>query len=339
MTLATATTVVRAVRQHGGGLVHTQQPRAHSRGRQLTSRGGVINRRCEATSIIPLPFPSSAAAVYPLTGVRRARILSPSLRSNNRPHAQLVVGYGHQISRSRLTPQALSPKSRMVAVKSAQFLSRGLNLIRPLFELHFCENSNHLGVNCMNPKRGIDLHQVRLSGEKQTPPLRCSFLFDQQRESSLKSSSPCSEVFLVMPTVPLATIACNQLAEKLINFHARLVAHQSIFISRALCLFSLLSHRLMPLPGRNADSNAYTYERPDCLNPSRPIDSVFRPGSINQPKANEECSNDDHRHRPSSLEPSERLDPNLHFQHGQLSKIDTALSLPAPCHHVQGDAA
>lgn len=93
MTLATATTVVRAVRQHGGGLVHTQQPRANARGRQLTSRGGVINRRCEATSIIYSLFPSSAAAAYPLTGVRRARTLSPSLRFNSRPHAQLVVGY------------------------------------------------------------------------------------------------------------------------------------------------------------------------------------------------------------------------------------------------------
>lgn len=95
MNQATATTVVRAVRQHGGGLVHTQQPRAYARGRQLTPRGGVINRRCEATSIIHSPFLSSAAAAYPLTGVRRARTLSPSLRSNNRPHAQLAEGYKH----------------------------------------------------------------------------------------------------------------------------------------------------------------------------------------------------------------------------------------------------
>lgn len=95
MNQATATIIVRAVRQHGGGLVHTQQPRALARGRQLTSRGGVINRRCEATSIIHSLFPSSAAAAYPLTGVRRARTLSPSLRFNNRPHAQLVEGYKH----------------------------------------------------------------------------------------------------------------------------------------------------------------------------------------------------------------------------------------------------
>lgn len=101
MTQATATTVVRAVRQHGGGLVHTQQPRAHARGRQLTPRGGAINRRCEATSIIHSLFPSSAAAAYPLTGVRRARTLSPSLRFNNRPHAQLVVGYAYLTRISR----------------------------------------------------------------------------------------------------------------------------------------------------------------------------------------------------------------------------------------------
>lgn len=92
MTQATATTASRAVRQHGGGLVHANPPRTTLRGRHHCTSGGAINRRCEAASIIALAFSAPATLAYPMTGVRRARELSPSLRSQNRPHAQLVLG-------------------------------------------------------------------------------------------------------------------------------------------------------------------------------------------------------------------------------------------------------
>ena len=95
MTQAPATTVATAVRQHGGGRRPLNLPRTVQAGRLQDSRGGVINRRAEgATSSHPLPA-SCAAAAHPTTGVRRARELSPSLRSQNRPYAQLVEGYKH----------------------------------------------------------------------------------------------------------------------------------------------------------------------------------------------------------------------------------------------------
>lgn len=93
MTQAPATTVATAVRQHGGGRHPLNLPCTVQAGRLQDSRGGVINRRAEgATSSNTLPA-SCAAAAHPTTGVRRARELSPSLRSQNRPHAQLVEGY------------------------------------------------------------------------------------------------------------------------------------------------------------------------------------------------------------------------------------------------------
>lgn len=93
MTQATATTAIKAVRQHGGGLVHANRPRATLRGRHQCPSGGAINRRCAAASIIALASSASATLAYPTTCVRRAQKLSTLLRSTTRPPAQLVVGY------------------------------------------------------------------------------------------------------------------------------------------------------------------------------------------------------------------------------------------------------
>lgn len=91
MTQAPATTVATAVRQHGGGRHPLNLLCTAPAGRLQSSRGGVIDRRAEgATSSNTLPA-SRAAAAHPTTGVRRPRELSPSLRSQNRPPAQLVL--------------------------------------------------------------------------------------------------------------------------------------------------------------------------------------------------------------------------------------------------------
>lgn len=93
MTQAPATTVATAVRQHGGGRHPLNLLCTAPAGRLQDSRGGVIDRRAEgATSSNTLPA-SCAAAAHPTTGVRRARELSPSLRSQSCQHAQLVMGY------------------------------------------------------------------------------------------------------------------------------------------------------------------------------------------------------------------------------------------------------
>lgn len=94
MTQATATTTAKAVRQHGGGLVHAIQPRAALRGRHQCPRGGVKKSLCcAAAGITALDLQATATRAYPMTGVRQAQKLSTSLRSPIRPPAQPVEGY------------------------------------------------------------------------------------------------------------------------------------------------------------------------------------------------------------------------------------------------------
>ena len=96
MTQATATTVPKAVRQHGGGVVHANQPRATLRGRHQCPSGGVkTSLCCAAAGINALDLQATATLAYPMTGVRRAQKLSTPLRSLTRPHAQPVMGYKH----------------------------------------------------------------------------------------------------------------------------------------------------------------------------------------------------------------------------------------------------
>ncbi|PZW65233.1 hypothetical protein F471_03711 [Pseudomonas sp. URMO17WK12:I1] len=339
MTLATASTVVRAVRQHGGGLVHTQQPRAHARGRQRIPRGGAINRRCEATSIIHSLLPSSAAAAYPLTGVRRARTLSPSLRFNNRPHAQLVVGYGHHKHQPTLIPYSHSPESGVVGMKSPQFFSHRLEIFCPLFQLHFRDDSDHLGVVWMSPKHCINFQQVALTGQKHTPP-DCGCLFiDQRCESSLKNCSPSPKIIGVIPGEPLAVTSRDQFVEELIHFHARHVTHQSILISREICFISFLAHSSIKLPCRDRYCDEDAYQRPHSLYPRRPVSFHISPRQEEQTEAKEERRNDYQRHCPSLLEPGKGFDSKFRIQHDQLQASNSALSLQAPRHYVQRGAA
>lgn len=92
MTPATTTTKAKAVRQHGGGLVHATLPRAALRGRQQCPSGGVKKSLCcAAAGINALDLRASTALAYPMTGVRQAQKLSTPLRSPIRPPAQPVL--------------------------------------------------------------------------------------------------------------------------------------------------------------------------------------------------------------------------------------------------------
>ena len=94
MNLATVTPQLRAVRKHGGGLPPTQQPTQQAAGHPLRSKGGEINSLyCAAVGIINLLLRAATRHAYPTTCVRRALFTAAPLRSQNRPHAQLVVGY------------------------------------------------------------------------------------------------------------------------------------------------------------------------------------------------------------------------------------------------------
>lgn len=105
MTPATATTTAKAVRPHGGGLVHATLPRAALRGRQQCPSGGVKKSLCcAAAGINALDLQATTAFAYPMTGVRQAQKLSTPLSSPIRPPAQLVVGYKQPNSGGRGFP-------------------------------------------------------------------------------------------------------------------------------------------------------------------------------------------------------------------------------------------
>lgn len=97
MSLATLSTQALAVRKHGGGLAAIQRPTQQAGGHPLRSKGGEINSLCcAAAGIINLLLRAAASHAYPTTCVRRAPFTAAPLRSQNRPHAQLVVGYKHK---------------------------------------------------------------------------------------------------------------------------------------------------------------------------------------------------------------------------------------------------
>lgn len=97
MTLATASTQVPAVRQHGGGRARRALLTQHPSGRPTRSTGGEIKSLCcAAAGIIALASRPRGARAYPTTGVRRAAQPAASLRSPHRLHAQPVKGYGHR---------------------------------------------------------------------------------------------------------------------------------------------------------------------------------------------------------------------------------------------------
>ena len=124
MTQAPATTIATAVRQHGGGRHPLNLLCTPTAGRLQDSRGGVIDRRAKgATSSNTLPA-SCAAAAHPTTGVRRARELSPSLRSQSCQHAQLVEGYGQL---DRILLQDLSCHIGITLVQSPDMLKPNVN--------------------------------------------------------------------------------------------------------------------------------------------------------------------------------------------------------------------
>lgn len=104
MSLATPSTQALAVRKHGGGLAPIQRPTHQAGGHPLRSKGGEINSLCCAAAGIINPLLRAAAShAYPTTCVRRAPFTAAPLRSQNRPHAQLVEGYKH--SRKKLLLQ------------------------------------------------------------------------------------------------------------------------------------------------------------------------------------------------------------------------------------------
>lgn len=326
MIKATANTNVRAVLQHGGGLAHTQQPRTNARGRQLTPRGGVINRRCEATSIIPLPFPSSAAAVYPLTGVRRARKLSPSLRSNNRPHAQLVVGY------MLVLLNALKISKRLNS-----FSCIGIEIVKPLEIEIYSPHKRFLVTQPHNNLQTVRRSNLHLTQEVYLPGRKfCNRYspesFDCGRPRKMRSALQ----IYVDHEFAVALARRGQSGTKLICSNSLLPRHQQQH-SAQLVSTSIAAGALVHVGERG--SHNYSQECSDNSNP--PDHSWVSPRNNNQQPTEDERAHHRGRSKPHALQQRAQSKANANFliQHVLILTSTPALSLQAPRHYVQRGAA
>lgn len=332
MIKATANTNVRAVLQHGGGLVHTQQPRAHARGRQLTPRGGAINRRCEATSIIPLPFPSSVAAVYPLTCVRRARTLSPTPRYNNRPHAQLVVGYGLFARRLTVLPYPLMKDVSVVSLNFVEVRPSHSQLQVPALVAFLSKYSNNWRIKAMHFERRFNFQQQPLSIQEEVPPLRVVLRTYKRSNSLMENCSFAYEQLPVVPSIPVPTRSPNEISKELINLKTSTKPHQRLLVISPHRIFHFLFPRETPLLRRHRDSYADSDQRPNCLHPARPIDArpVYSPPTQGRGQ-HEESQYNQHRRNPGTAEQLPQRESNVYLpiQHNQLQASKSALSLPA----------
>lgn len=319
MTQAPASTIANAVRQHGGGRHPLNLPCSVPAGRLQDSRGGVINRRAEgATSSNTLPA-SCAAAAHPTTGVRRARELSPSLRSQNRPHAQLVEGYTYPLSRANfhealgeitsldcvlenVISQHAPVRARSSAYINPVKLQSSLKL-RP--ELQY--TSSHLLVTQIN---NIDLFQLK---EYRLKPFLCKML--------------CITSWHVQ-----ATRSHLLQLDRLSKGARRKLRHERSINRRPLP--SALSCRAGLRVCNHKCSDDSTYGA-DCTSPSR----ANLTGIHCQHQHPRRCKDQNNaRHRDRQVLPCP-LPAALVPHPYNLDDLEHRPSLPASCHHVQRGAA
>ncbi|WP_134677483.1 hypothetical protein [Ectopseudomonas khazarica] len=335
MTQAPAATVATAVRQHGGGRHPLNLLCTAPAGRLQSSRGGVIDRRAEgATSSNTLPA-SRAAAAHPTPGVRRARELSPSLRSQNRPHAQLVEGYGLASSLFGSLPIIAEQNISMLFFNIYKELASRGNSLVPRFDIGLRENMDHLVIDLIHPQSRVDVEQQFLCIQKEAPPFSVLLRVNEGGKALLQSSDPCPEVLFVMPSKSISAAPSPQLIKKLINLNACPEPHKSVLVLRPHLLNMTLPRVLLPLPGRYADGNEDANDGTNCLNPSR---CMLTPPRHKQTKY--DGRNKGVRANQESNKAGER-DPymELPIEHANLLAVMMPMSLPALCHYVQRGAA
>ena len=318
MTQAPATTVATAVRQHGGGRHPLNLPCTATAGRLQDSRGGVINRRAEgATTSHPLPA-SCAAAAHPTTGVRRARELSPSLRSQNRPHAQLVVGY------LALPDINLDQINCCIGglFHSAHTLPQRFPIFcRAIPKQNSLQEETHFTDVCCQPYVLFCYINRRKFSCGDSPQLALNNSY--QPKNRLKST--------------LKTISQNR-----VNILINLVRYE---IGMLCCLTKEGKQYLLPilfltllnpsLPIGNHDRSHYGRNRTNCLNPGGPdLSGIYT--QHNYVGGRKDQDNTGHCDRQVLLCPL----PAAFVPHPyHLDDLENQPSLPAPCHHVQRGAA
>lgn len=322
MTQATATTAPNAVRQHGGGLIHANQPRATLRGRHQSPSGGVINRRCAAASIIALASSASATLAYPKTCVRQAQKSSTPLRSPIRPPAQLVVGYGPPIATSttswRLSrkPFSNAPNDffieRNFGANATQFLT-----LRP------CEISAsrvNATAKVIFQKRKVIyqglIRQISKSNGLEQLPLPLHRIYCLKKAGVLCHcfTMTSKHVDLLNPHRPSSRDFGNGL-----DYNSFLTP------------FRLLLTSLLATSNKHGDEN--TCDSSESLNPSRSTSSP--PRQVVKTKDQQCCK----RRNQPELWPKLEINSDFIGQHARLLGSLNPASLTAHSHHVQRGAA
>ncbi|MFP6861266.1 hypothetical protein [Pseudomonas sp.] len=336
MTLATATTTAKAVRQHGGGLVHAILPRAALRCRQQSPIGGVKKSLCcAAAGINALDPQATAALAYPMTGVRQAQKLSTPLRSPIRPSAQHVLGYGLVGGLFASCPNIAKQNVLMLLFNIYKKLAGRGNSPIPSFYIGFRENIDHRVIDFIYPQRRVDVEQQPLCVQKEAPPFSVLLGVYEGSKALLQPNYPFSKVFLVLPPKSISAAPSPQLSKKLVNLNTRPEPHKCVLVLHLHTLYMPLFRVLLSLPSRYAYSNEDAYNGTNCLNPGRRMLTSPWHDQYEHRRRNHEEGTKQKSYKAGEREPYVELPA----EHTNLLALMMSESLPAPCHHVQRGAA
>lgn len=341
MTQAPATTVATAVRQHGGGRHPLNLLRTAPAGRLQDSRGGVIKRRAEgATSSNTLPA-SCAAAAHPTTGVRRARELSPSLRSQSCQHAQLVEGYTtsgphHTAKQWIQLDEFLQVLFEVIPrlCKGAKQGSGGGHIdanlqdanehrkVKPEFRRNHQPGSTLVIIQVARGSLHDSIEEINISLPHTKPSI------GRQRgpvDCWLEASLMLLAEFLHPAK---RTILVDQLLSSPQRFPDNGIQTHTLSL--------LTSEIVLPLhSSRHCNCHDQSQNGASSLHPSRTcLACVHR--QHQEVSCSEDHDNTRHRNRQMFLCP---LPPAVVPHHHHLNAKKHRASLPAPCHHVQREAA
>jgi len=321
MTQATATTALKAGRQHGGGLVHANQPRATLRSRhQLPSGGAIKSLCCTAAGILPPLLRATTGRVYPTTCVRRAPDQSEPLRSPIRPLAQPVVGYAHY----------LNIKGMAIGKRHNRFRHT-----TPLFI--------HVGGPLANSET-FKAHTTLQSLTERTNGHRKAALNSQPESGhllilNLGESNQCHVIgrLLKQPyKVPhphtVNTLHIHQLTMQMFNARNSVTSTMESLLHVTPRLSQSITIPRTVLISNNSETSTYRQDRANCLNPAG-----SHPTSVN-------CQHQDVRQRENDNSPrNSRVplneDPNSFTPHTANSLASKDTSVPLFSIQVHGSAA
>ena len=370
MTLATASTTTKAMPRHGGGLVHPENAQQQAGGRlQLVTGGEIKSLCCAAAGNIPAPLQAHTPRVYPTTCVRRAADQRESLRSTNRPHAQLVVGYGQldraqnaQLRSTQYAPtlQIRCGQTDLLVVELYQLQPSAITLracrqtinfnTHQAPSLHSLLQMNHVMQQCSRPQvGGGDVVQQRpinwpLGGVTTIYIRLDRSLYEAKKGFAWSpwgirpNSRSCEPSHLILYCWILYQLPGKHLICK-IQFISKVVGHRQEKLLSPGC-FAPLLHSGMPVGEECGPS--YSQNRTECLYPPR---CIRRQPPMLHPISNR--ADKKPQHRSADQQPPHR--PKRAFDHllGSLQSLHSiwllaikpAASLPTLSSAVHGGAA